>query len=129
MAKKTPIKPTEAELEILQVLWQYGPNTVRFVNEKLNEKKPTGYTTTLKFMQLMTQKNMLRRDEQNRSHIYEAIHKEQETQQHLLDHFLKTTFQGSATNLVMKALGSGETTADDLEQIKALIKKIEGGRK
>src|SRR5687768_3378111 len=76
---KNMSKPTESELEILQVLWEHGPSTVRFVNEKLNEKKETGYTTTLKIMQIMTTKGMLVRDEDGRTHIYKPAAKEEDT--------------------------------------------------
>ena len=122
-------KPTEAELEILQLLWQHGPSTVRFVNDKLNEKKETGYTTTLKIMQIMTSKNMLKREEDGRSHVYKAVMKEEETQQQLLDRFLDTAFRGSAARLVMQALGNAKPSKEELEEIKKLIQKMEGGKK
>ncbi len=120
-------KPTEAELEILQILWQHGPSTVRFVHEQLARKKDTGYTTTLKNMQNMAQKNMLSRDEQSRSHIYQPLLRQQETQQLLLDRFLDTAFGGSAGKLVMQALGHQKTSQEELDQIKALIRRLEGG--
>ena len=94
-------KPTEAELEILQVLWQHGPSTVRFVNEQLSRHKETGYTTTLKFMQIMAEKGLVRRNEAQRTHVYQADASEEETQQRLLDRFLDTAFRGSAMKLVM----------------------------
>lgn len=122
-------KPTEAELEILQILWQQGPCTVRAVHEKLAEKRDIGYTTTLKNMQNMAQKGMLNRDEKSRSHIYGARLKQQETQKMLLDRFLDNAFGGSAMNLVMQALGNRKTSTEELNQIKALIKKLEGGEK
>lgn len=122
-------KPTEAELEILQILWQDGPSTVRTVHEKLAEKKDTGYTTTLKNMQNMAQKGMVSRNEEGRSHIYQAEIKQAATQKMLLDRFLDNTFGGSAMSLVMQALGSRKTTQQDLQKIKALIKKLEGGKK
>ena len=122
-------KPTEAELEILQVLWQNGPSTVRFVNDELNKTKEVGYTTTLKIMQLMTEKNMVRRDESNRSHVYEALLKEEATQKQLLNKFLDTTFRGSASRLVMQALGNHQTTPEELNQIRELLNKLEGGSK
>ncbi|GEO02599.1 penicillinase repressor [Adhaeribacter aerolatus] len=129
MAAAQPLKPTDAELEILQVLWQNGPSTVRFVNDELNKTKEVGYTTTLKIMQLMTEKNMVRRDESNRSHVYEALLKEEATQKQLLNKFLDTTFRGSASRLVMQALGSHQTTPEELNQIRELLNKLEGGSK
>lgn len=120
-------KPTEAELEILQILWKHGPSTVRFVHEQLAKKKDIGYTTTLKNMQNMVQKNMLDRDEESRSHVYKAALKQQETQKMLLDRFLDTAFGGSAGKLVMQALGNKKTSKEELQQIKDLINKLEGG--
>lgn len=120
-------KPTEAELEILQVLWQDGPATVREVHEKLAEKRDIGYTTTLKNMQNMVQKGMLSRNEKTRSHIYEASLKQEATQQMLLDRFMDSAFGGSAMNLVMQALGNRKTSKAELQKIKALINKLEGG--
>lgn len=120
-------KPTEAELEILQILWQHGPSTVRFVHEQLARKKDIGYTTTLKNMQNMVQKNILERDEESRSHVYKATLKQQETQKMLLDRFLDSAFGGSAGKLVMQALGHKKTSKEELKQIKELIKKLEGG--
>jgi predicted transcriptional regulator len=122
-------KPTEAELEILQILWQEGPATVRAVHEQLATKKDIGYTTTLKNMQNMVQKGMLDRDEESRSHVYKASLQQQETQKMLLDRFLDNTFGGSAMHLVMQALGNCKTSKEELAQIKALIRKLEGGDK
>jgi len=130
MNKKPKIpKPTEAELEILAVLWEYGPNTVRFVNEKLNEKKRVGYTTTLKFLQIMTDKGMVSRDVDSRTHIYTALLREEKVRTQLLDKLLDTAFGGSASKLVMQALGNYNSSNEELEEIKKLIKKLEGGRK
>jgi len=126
--RKLP-RPTEAELEILQVLWEYGPSTVRFVNDELNRNKRVGYTTTLKFMQIMTEKGLVSRDETTRSHVYSASIDQEETQRLLLDKFLTNTFGGSAMKLVMQALGNHTTSTEELEQIKKLIKKLEGGDK
>jgi predicted transcriptional regulator len=122
-------KPTEAEIEILQILWQHGPCTVRYVNDLLNQKKEVGYTTTLKIMQIMSEKGLVKRNEQNRTHIYEAHVNEEATQKHMLDKFLDLAFRGSASKLVMQALGNHKATREELEQIKQLIDKIEGGEK
>lgn len=126
--KKIP-KPTESELEILQILWQNGPSTVRDVHEELAAHKDIRYTTTLKNMQNMVQKDMLTRDEESRSHIYKPVLQQSETQKMLLDRFLDNTFGGSAMSLVMQALGHRKTSKEELEQIKALINKLEGGNK
>ena len=131
MNQKKLIKPTEAELEILQVLWQHGPSTVRFVNDQLNEKrdrnqKEIGYTTTLKLMQLMvSEKGLAKRNEESRTHIYEASVNEEAAQKDLLQKFVDKTFRGSATKMVMQALGGHDTSKEELDEIKALIAKIE----
>ncbi|MDX5348967.1 MAG: BlaI/MecI/CopY family transcriptional regulator [Hymenobacteraceae bacterium] len=128
-ANKPTLKPTDAELEILQILWQHGPATVRFINDELNKTKETGYTTTLKIMQIMYEKGMLDREEAGRSHIYRALLSEENTQKQLLNKFLDTTFRGSAMKLVMQALGNHKTTADELNEIRNLLNKLEGGKK
>ena len=119
------MKPTNAELEILQVIWLHGPVSVRFVNDELNHKKQVGYTTTLKLMQIMTEKGLLKRSEKGRKHIYNVVLKEKEAKSLLLDKFVKTAFGGSAMDLVMQALGNHQTTPNELEELKALIDKIE----
>ena len=129
MKKKSSPKPTEAELEILQILWDSGPSTVRFVNDKLNLKKEVGYTTTLKIMQIMTEKNLLARDEENKSHIYSAVYKKDETQKVLLDKFLESAFGGSASKLVLQALGNRKTSKKEIEEIRKFLDEIEGGKK
>lgn len=118
-------KPTEAELEILQVLWENGPSSVRFVNEQLGERKEVGYTTTLKLMQIMFEKGLVTRNTDARSHIYEAAIERDATQRNLLGTFVDNVFSGSAMNLVMQALGNHKASKDELDQIKALIEKME----
>ena len=118
-------KPTEAELKILQILWQNGPSSVRFVNDKLNEEKEVGYTTTLKIMQIMADKELVKRNTESRTHIYASFIEEDATQKQLLKKFVDATFRGSAMKLVMQALGNHEASEDELEKIKKLIKKIE----
>ncbi|GAB7089420.1 MULTISPECIES: BlaI/MecI/CopY family transcriptional regulator [Marinifilum] len=127
MPKK--IKPTEAELEILQVLWTYGPSTVRFVNEKLKTGRDVGYTTTLKVMQIMTEKNMLRREKNSRTHIYEAIVEEKETKNLLIDKFISTLFNGSTSGMVLQALGNKTCSTEELNKIRNLIDDIESSQK
>jgi predicted transcriptional regulator len=128
MTLATP-KPTESEMEILQILWQHGPSTVRFVNELLNQKKEVGYTTTLKIMQIMADKGLALRNEQARTHVYEAAVNEETTQKHLLDKFLDLAFRGSASKLVMQALGNHKASKEELDQIRELLNKMEGGAK
>lgn len=118
-------RPTEAELEILQVLWQHGPSTVRAVNDVLNQKREVGYTTTLKWLQIMLEKGMVHRSGDARQHIYEAALAEEETQSQLLDRFVESAFGGSAAKLVLSALGKGSTTRAELDQIKDLLSQID----
>jgi predicted transcriptional regulator len=115
-------KPTDAELEILQVLWRLGPSTVKTVQEALG--KTTGYTTALKFLQIMTEKGLVRRDESQRAHVYQAACSKDETQQQLLAGLLKRAFAGSTSQLVMQALASKRATASELEEIKKLIEQL-----
>ena len=125
MKRRPTAKPTEAELEILQILWQQGPATVREVHERLTDSREVGYTTTLKNMQNMAHKQLLHRDDTQRSHVYTAAIRREDTQKMLLDRFLETTFGGSASRLVMQALGQQKTTQEELQQIKALIHQLE----
>ena len=129
MKKDAVPKPTEAELEVLQILWKHGPCTVRFVNDQLNEKKTVGYTTTLKIMQIMFEKDLLRRDEKARSHLYRAAAKEKDTQRLLLDRFLETAFGGSAVKLVMQALGNHKASKEEIARIRELLDNLEGDKK
>lgn len=126
MSKSLP-KPTDSELEILHVLWQQGPATVRAVNDELGQRRQAevGYTTTLKLLQLMLDKGLVRRDDEGRSHVYRAAVREQDTQNLLLDKFVAATFGGSALKLVMQALGNRQTSADELAQLRRLLNDIE----
>lgn len=126
MKKQIP-KPTDSELEILQVLWQNGASTVKAVNDKLNEKRSIGYTTTLKLLQIMYEKGLVERDENERSHVYSSAIKQNEIQKVLLDKLLDTAFSGSAANLVMQALGNSKTSKDELKKIREYLNKIERG--
>lgn len=129
MSLKSKYNPTESELEILQLLWEYGPSTVRFINEKQNEEKEVGYTTSLKIMQIMAEKGMLNVNKENRQHIYSTAIDEQETKSSLLDGFLKKTFSGSAMKMVMQALGNHNPSKEELDEIKNLIQEIENNSK
>lgn len=125
MSKKKETKPTESELEILQLLWLNGASTVRFINDKANEIREVGYTTTLKLLQIMHEKGLVLRNTESRTHIYMAAVNEEDTRKNLLDRFLDKTFRGSAMEMVMQALGNHETSQEELDEIKALIAKIE----
>jgi BlaI family penicillinase repressor len=118
-------EPTRAELEILQVLWEFGPSTVRFVNDKLNEQRDVNYTSTLKQMQIMADKGILKRDESQMKHIYIPVEAEQKTKDQLLNRFVNTLYKGSASSLVMQVLGNAETSKEDLDSIKELLKKLD----
>lgn len=125
MSVKRKIYPTESELEVLQVLWQRGSSSVRQVNELLNEKREVGYTTTLKIMQIMTEKGLVTRDTSTRTHYYEAAVKEKDTQKSLLENFIEKTYRGSAMRMVMQALGHQDASPDELEHLKKIIKDLE----
>jgi len=122
-------KPTEAELEILQVIWEHGPSTVRFVNELLGKRKNIGYTTTLKIMQIMADKKLLSRDTRVKTHIYISAVSQQKTQQQLIDKLMATAFGGSAMKLVMQALDNKKSTVSELNEIRAFLDQLEGGKK
>ena len=127
MSKKQ-IKPTEGELEILQILWQQGPSSVRAVHEFLS-KRDTGYTTTLKLMQIMLDKGLVKRNAEARSHIYQAVVREADVQGQLLQRFVDSAFRGSASQLVLQALGNHKASSKELKEIKALIQRIEKEKK
>ncbi|MCC6410755.1 MAG: BlaI/MecI/CopY family transcriptional regulator [Saprospiraceae bacterium] len=118
-------KPTESELEILHLLWEMGPSTVRSVNDSLNTRREVGYTTTLKLMQIMHEKGLVNRIEDGRTHIYTASVTQDATQSVLLQQFVDAAFRGSAMKMVMQALGNHEASAEELDEIKALIAQIE----
>jgi predicted transcriptional regulator len=127
-SEKMP-KPTESELEILSVLWENGPSTVRYVNDKLNEKRSVGYTTTLKFLQIMNDKGLVSRLVDGRTHVYSPTVRKENIQKEMLGKLLTTVFDGSAKRLVMQALGNYKASKEELEEIKNLIKDLEGGKK
>lgn len=128
MTKKTP-HPTDSELEILQLLWQKGASSVRNINDILNEKRAVGYTTTLKMMQIMLEKGLVNRNEDQRTHIYSAAVQEQDTQKKLLDNFVASAFRGASMKMVIQALGNHDASKEELNEIKALIKEIENKNK
>ncbi|RZJ82246.1 MAG: BlaI/MecI/CopY family transcriptional regulator [Flavobacterium sp.] len=117
------IKPTEGEMEILQVLWKKGLATVREVHEALN-KKDSGYTTTLKLMQIMHEKGMVERDTNQKTHIYKAIVNRDKTEKQLVTKMIDNVFNGSAARLVMQALGNHSASADELDEIKKYLDSL-----
>ena len=119
------IKPTESEIEILNILWQNDSATVREVHESLAKTKDVGYTTTLKLMQIMHEKGLVKRDESMRTHVYHPAVNREKTQKHLLNKMIDSLFGGSSTQLVLQALGSGEqVSAEELEKIQTLIDNL-----
>jgi len=122
------IKPTESELEVLQILWQEGSCPVRRVNEILNAHREVGYTTTLKIMQIMLDKGLVVRNTDNRTHIYDAGVFETDIQNQLLNNFVNAAFRGSASRLVMQLLGNHNASESELHEIKALIEKLENDK-
>ncbi|MBN8825922.1 MULTISPECIES: BlaI/MecI/CopY family transcriptional regulator [unclassified Spirosoma] len=118
------MKPTDAELEILHVLWANGPSTVRQVHDNLSQNRDIGYTTALKLMQIMYEKGLLSREEDGRSHTYTAVVTEEDTQRNLVDRFVETAFRGSASKLVMQVLGQHKASREELDEIKTLLNNL-----
>jgi predicted transcriptional regulator len=125
MPKKNLPRPTEAELAILQVLWDRGPSTVRDVQQALEDERGTGYTTALKLLQIMTEKGLVRRDDRQRTHIYEAVLPAEATQRQLVRDLLDRAFGGSARQLVMQALSAERASKADLAEIRKLLDALE----
>lgn len=118
------IKPTESELEILQILWGKGTASVREVHEELSKNKESGYTTTLKLMQIMNEKGLVKRDDSIKTHIYQPAVSREKTQKHLLGKMINTLFGGSATELVIQALGNHKATPDELNEIQKILTEM-----
>ncbi|WP_321472700.1 BlaI/MecI/CopY family transcriptional regulator [uncultured Paludibaculum sp.] len=129
MPRPSSSRPTDSELEILGVLWDKGAATVREVHEELSLRKPTGYTTVLKFMQIMTDKGLLTRREQHRVHVYESAVPREATQSELVRDLAQRAFGGSALELAMRALESNRATPGELDQIRRLLDQAEKGRR
>lgn len=124
--KNTPCEPTKSELEILEVLWENGPSTVRFVNDYLNAmKRVVQYTSTLKIMQLMAEKEMLTRDQSQMKHIYAPAIEENKTKAHLLEKFVDTMYKGSSSNLMMQLLGNKNTSQEEIAEIRAMLDQFD----
>jgi BlaI family penicillinase repressor len=118
------IKPTESELEILRVLWERGEATVRDVHEELSKTKDAGYTTTLKLMQIMHEKGMVKRDESSKTHKYTPLISREKTQKQFVGKMIDTLFQGSSSQLVMQALGNHKASKEELDEIQKLIDNL-----
>jgi len=121
----TTPKPTASELEILQVLWERGPSTVREVHEALSGKKPIGYTSVLKLMQIMTTKGTVRRNEEQRAHVYEAVQPAEKTKRQLAMDVLQRVFDGSASDLMMHALAGRRASKEEIEEMRRLLSEYE----
>ncbi len=117
--------PTSTELEILRVLWDRGPSTVREVHETLAVNKPVGYTTVLKLLQIMTAKGSVRRNEENRAHVYEACQPAEKTKQDLVGDLLQRAFAGSASQLMMHALSGKKASRKEIDEIRCLLDEYE----
>ena len=129
MADKQTPRPTDAELAILNVLWERGPSTVRDVHDVLSRTQATGYTTVLKLLQIMTEKGLVVRDEAQRAHIYEARYSEQRTQRQLLADLVDRAFGGSPAKLVVQALSGRKASSEELNAIRELLASLEGESK
>lgn len=125
MKKPLPPKPTDTELGILRVLWRLGPATVRAVHAELNRAQETGYTTVLKMLQIMAEKGLVKRDESERSHVYEPAFSEQQVQRQLVGHLMDRAFGGSAQKLVMQALSTKKASPAELAEIRKLLDEMD----
>jgi BlaI family transcriptional regulator, penicillinase repressor len=128
MALKRP-RPTEAELAILRVLWESGPLSVREIQRVLNETRPTGYTTALKLLQIMTEKGLVARDESQRPQIYRTRYTREQTQRQLVGDLVHRAFGGSVKALVLQALANQKSSPEALEAMERLLDELEGGKK
>ena len=124
MAIHKKLKPTESELEILKILWNKENATVREVHEELSKNKESGYTTTLKLLQIMFEKGLVTRDDSNKTHIYQPAVTRQKTQKQFLDKMINTLFAGSSTQLVLYALGNQKASKDELEEIQKYLDNL-----
>ena len=124
-----PPRPTDAELEILTVLWSRGPSTVREVHEGVHRRKPAQYTTVLKMLQIMAEKGLVRRDEKNRAHVYRASRPREWTQTQLAGDLLQRAFGGSAKGLIMGALSARKASREELAEVRKLLEEYEEGKR
>jgi BlaI family transcriptional regulator, penicillinase repressor len=119
------IKPTESELDILQVLWDKKTASVREIHETMTKTKDVGYTTTLKLMQIMHEKGLVKRDRSSRSHVYEATLPQSIAQKHIMNKMISTLFAGSSTELVLQVLGTHKTSKEELKKIEAFLQTMD----
>ena len=124
--KRIPPRPTQAELEILCVLWQRGPSSVREVQETMSETRTIGYTTALKLLQIMAHKGLVARDERERTHVYRAALAQEQTQRQLLTDLLERAFDGSASQLILQALAARPASRDEMDEIRRVLDKAQG---
>jgi BlaI family transcriptional regulator, penicillinase repressor len=124
--KSQPPRPTQAELEILRVLWLRGPSSVRDVHEVLAQEREAGYTTVLKLLQIMASKGLVLRDERERSHVYRAAVPQEQTQQQLVRDLLERAFDGSASQLILQALAARRATPEEMREIRRMLDLAEG---
>ncbi len=124
--KQPPQKPTASELEILRVLWTRGPSTVREVHDSLQEKRAMGYTSVLKFLQIMTAKGTVRRNETQRAHVYQACLPAEQTKRQLAGDMLQRVFEGSASELMMHALAGRRASREEIDELRRLLDEYEG---
>ncbi len=125
MTTHAAAKPTASELEILRVLWERGPSTVREVHEVLSEKRPIGYTSVLKLMQIMTAKGTVRRNEEQRAHVYEAVQPAEKTKRQLALDVLQRVFDGSASDMMLHALAGRKASKQEIEEMRRLLSEYE----
>ena len=121
MKNESPPKPTPTELSILEILWNRGPSTVREVHDVLSKAKPIGYTVVLKFLQIMTAKGSVRRNSDQRAHVYEAFQQEDKTKRQLVGDLMQRAFSGSASELVMHALAGKRTSQEEIDEIRRIL--------
>ena len=119
------LKPTESELKILKILWEKGESTVRDVHDTISQHKTSGYTTTLKLMQIMLEKGLVGRNKKTKSHVYFPILKENEAQKYLINKLVNSAFSGSTSKLVLQALGNSKTSAKEIEEIREFLDSLE----
>lgn len=126
--KNTPtFKPTEKELEILQVIWEKGPVSVREIHDALGGEEQNGYTTILKLLQIMHEKGMVARQKSGKLHLYSAVASQENVQNQMLNKIIDGVFQGSAAQLVLRALGNTKTSQEELDEIRKYLDQIQGG--
>lgn len=129
MKNAKPNRPTEGEMEILQILWENGPSTVREVHDVLTETKDSGYTTTLKLMQIMNEKGLLKRNDDSKTHVYTALVKKESIQKQAVSKMINSLFKGSSAKLVMHALGNYKASDEEILEIKKYLKEIGAAKK